>query len=61
MTKAEFQKAEKRVIQKLKRVSEKRPDTKRPNTVFKRDWAYGNAGLENDKITRQQVDRAIKK
>jgi hypothetical protein len=31
-----------------------------PSVQFKRDWAYGNAGLENETITREQVNEIIK-
>ena len=54
-------KREGEVISQMREVAEKRPDTKEPDLEFLRNWAYGNAGLENDKITKQQVDRVIKK
>lgn len=52
---------ESQVISKMREVAEKRPETKEPDLEFLRNWAYGNAGLENDKITKQQVERVIKK
>ena len=60
MTKAEIRTAEERVVNEMKRIARESPDTATPNLDFKRDWAYGNAGLENDKITREQVDATIK-
>ena len=60
MTKAEFSKAEERVIGEMKRIATECPTSTSPDVNFKRDWAYGNAGLENDKITREQVNKAIK-
>ena len=60
MTKAEISAAEERIVTEIKRIARDSPDTATPNLDFKRDWAYGNAGLENDKITRKQVDETIK-
>ena len=60
MTEAEFRGAEDRIINEMRRIAHESPDTATPDLNFKRDWAYGNAGLENEKITRQQVDQAIK-
>jgi len=50
---------EREVVSQMKKVAEERPETKRPTTAFVRDWAYGNAGLEDERITRQQVERVI--
>ena len=58
MTKAEIRMAEERIINEMKRIAQE--STATPDLDFKRDWAYGNAGLENEKITRAQVDQAIK-
>jgi hypothetical protein len=60
MTKAEIRMAEERIINEMKRIAHESPSTATPDLDFKRDWAYGNAGLENEKITREQVDQAIK-
>jgi hypothetical protein len=49
------------VVRELKRVAEEHPETKELTVEFKRDWAYGNAGLENESITRDQVNKTIKK
>jgi|GEM_PF-5651139 len=61
MTKAEIRRAEDEIVREMKRVAEESPQTTRPDLDFKRDWAYGNAGLENEKITREQVKKTIKK
>jgi hypothetical protein len=60
MTKAEIRAAEDRIVNEMKRIAHEVPSTTTPDLEFKRDWAYGNAGLENEKITRQQVDQTIK-
>ena len=60
MTKAEIRQAEERIVREMKRVAEENPLRACPDLDFKRDWAYGNAGLENDKITREQVEKTIK-
>jgi hypothetical protein len=36
------------------------PEVRTPSVEFKRDWAFGNAGLEDERITREQVAKAIK-
>lgn len=60
MTKAEIRQAEEKVVREMKRIAEESPQTAHPDVNFKRDWAYGNAGLENEKITREQVEKTIK-
>ncbi len=60
MTKKQFQQAEEAVVREMKRVADEKPETKEPSVDFKRDWAYGNAGLENEAITVDQVKKAIK-
>ena len=50
---------EREVVSQMKKVAAERPETKHPTTAFIRDWAYGNAGLEDEKITRQQVEKVI--
>jgi hypothetical protein len=52
--------AERKVICEMKKVVEERPETKEPSVGFIRDWAFGNAGIENESITRPQVERVIK-
>ncbi len=61
MTKAQFKKAEGRVVRGMKEIAKKRPETRQPSVTFKRHWAYGNAGIENEKITLSQVKKTIKK
>jgi len=60
MTKEQFRQAEDNVVREMKRVADEKPETKEPSVEFKRDWAYGNAGLENEAITPEQVKKAIK-
>jgi len=60
MTRAEVRITEERIINEMKRIALERPGTATPDLDFKRDWAYGNASLENESITRQQVDQTIK-
>ena len=60
MTKAEMRMVEEHIINEMRRIAHQAPSTATPDLEFKRDWAYGNAGLENEKITRQQVDQTIK-
>jgi hypothetical protein len=59
MTEREIRAAEEHIVSEMKRIAIESPQTATPNLDFKRDWAYGNAGLENDKITREQVDETI--
>jgi hypothetical protein len=51
---------EEKVVSELKRVASEKPETTKPSVVFKQDWAFGNAGLEDESITREQVEKAIK-
>jgi hypothetical protein len=60
MTKTELRLAEQRIVNEMRRIAHDAPWTATPDLDFKRDWAYGNAGLENENITRQQVDQTIK-
>ena len=59
MSRNEFRRKERRLIGIMKRVASEKPDTAHPSVRFKRDWAYGNAGLENEKITRNQASKVI--
>ena len=54
-------KKEERIVREAKEAVENRPDVRTPSVEFKRDWAYGNAGLEDERITRKQVTETIKK
>ena len=59
MTESERRATEEYIVREMRRIAFDSPRTATPNLDFKRDWAYGNAGLENDKITREQVDETI--
>lgn len=61
MTKSEIRAFEESVVREMKRIAHESPHTATPDLEFKRDWAFGNAGLENEKITREQVDETIRK
>jgi hypothetical protein len=60
MTRAEIRITEQRIVNEMKWIAHEAPCTATPDLDFKRDWAYGNVGLENESITRQQVDQTIK-
>ena len=49
MTKSEIRAFEDRVVSEMKRIAHESPQTATPDLEFKRDWAFGNAGLENEK------------
>jgi len=51
--------AEQQVIEGMKKISESRPETSRPDPNFLRDWAYGNAGIEDETITIAQVEQVL--
>jgi hypothetical protein len=51
--------AEERIIAHAQALSAERPETATPNQDFIRDWAYGNAGLEDESITVEQVERVL--
>jgi hypothetical protein len=59
MTQKQLVLEEGRVIEALKAAASK-PEVREPSVNFKRDWAYGNAGLENERITRKQVNEVVK-
>lgn len=52
---------EETVVREAKQVVENRPEVRTPSVEFKRDWAYGNAGLEDERITREKVKETIKR
>ncbi len=54
-------KPERKLVRDAKELAEARPEVCTVSIKFKRDWAYGNAGLEDERITRTQVKKAIKK
>jgi hypothetical protein len=51
---------EKRIVRDAVAAVKDRPEISTPTLEFKRDWAYGNAGLEDERITREQVASTIK-
>jgi hypothetical protein len=51
---------ERNLVEEARELVETRPEVRTPSVEFKRDWAYGNAGLEDERITREQVTKAIK-
>lgn len=51
--------AERKILNDMRELAEKRPETRQPSVAFIRDWAYGNAGIEDEKITREQVETVI--
>jgi len=60
VTRAEIRITEERILNEMKRIAHEAPGTATPDLNFKQDWAYGNAGLENESITRRQVEQTIK-
>jgi len=52
--------AEKNLVRDAKELVDTRPDIRTPSLDFKREWAFGNAGLEDERITREQVNKTIK-
>jgi hypothetical protein len=59
MSENDFRVAEESAVQGLRQIASERPETTEPSLDFKRDWAYGNAGLEDESITIEQVERCI--
>lgn len=51
---------EQTLVREAKKLVDDRPEIQTPSVEFKREWAYGNAGLEDERITREQVTEAIK-
>jgi hypothetical protein len=51
--------AEEKIFAAAQAISAERPETATPNQDFIRDWAYGNAGLEDESITVEQVERVL--
>jgi len=59
MTRTQLNSKETELIRDLQAASQ-RDDVSTPSLEFKRDWAYGNAGLEDKRITREMVNKAVK-
>jgi hypothetical protein len=51
--------AEEKIIARAQALFAERPETATPDKDFLRDWAYGNAGLEDESITVEQVERVL--
>ena len=51
---------EQTLVREAQKLVDDRPEIQTPSVEFKREWAYGNAGLEDERITREQVTEAIK-
>ncbi len=51
--------AEDKVFAAAQALFAERPETATPDQDFIRDWAYGNAGLEDESITVEQVERVL--
>jgi hypothetical protein len=58
--KAAMTKQEKNMVREALELVDARPEVLTPSVEFKRSWAFGNAGLEDERITREQVADAIK-
>jgi hypothetical protein len=52
-------KVEECIVRDAQAAVNERPEVTSPTVEFKREWAYGNAGLEDSRITREQVDSII--
>ena len=53
-------KSEQNLVRDARELVKTCPEVRTPSVEFKRDWAFGNAGLEDERITREQVKEAIK-
>jgi hypothetical protein len=51
---------EKLLVEQARELVETHPEVRTPSLQFRRDWAFGNAGLEDERITREQVAQTIK-
>ena len=54
-------KSEKDVIACAHAALANNPAAKQPDEGFIRDWAYGNAGLEDERITIEQVEDVLRR
>ena len=50
---------EEKIIAHVRSVLAEKPDVATPDQKFLRDWAYGNAGLEDERITIEQVESVM--
>jgi len=51
---------EEKVIAHAHELIAERPEAATPSQEFLRDWAYGNAGLEDERITVEQVETVLR-
>jgi len=51
---------EEKVIAQMTKLIEDRPEAATPDHAFLRSWAYGNAGLEDERITEEQVETVLR-
>ncbi len=51
---------EEKVIEQMSKLIKERPDAATPDLKFLRSWAYGNAGLEDERITEEQVETVLR-
>jgi hypothetical protein len=52
--------AEEKFTTRVREIVADRPEMATPDHNFLRDWAYGNAGLEDERITIDQVESVIR-
>lgn len=52
--------AEDKIIALARAVIAEQPGAATPDETFLRDWAYGNAGLEDERITLEQVEAVVR-
>jgi hypothetical protein len=52
--------AEEKIVASMQELIEQHPDAATPSADFLRDWAYGNAGLEDERITVEQVEQVMR-
>ncbi len=48
-----------KLVKKMQRITRNQPTTRKASLQFVRQWAFGNAGIENPSITEEVVERAI--
>jgi hypothetical protein len=53
--------ADEKLVKQAREIYETNPTVSTPGHEFLRDWAYGNAGLEDERITVEQVENVMSK
>jgi hypothetical protein len=51
---------EEKVISDMNKVIREHPEAATPDHNFLRSWAFGNAGLEDERITEEQVETVLR-